>query len=57
MRTNRAFFSGKSVADTTMGKATAVLLVLSGAKYVYGEVTSQGAVSVLQENGIIFEYG
>lgn len=57
MRTNRAFFSGKSVADTTVGKAAALLLVLSGAKYVYGEVMSQGAVSVLQENGITFEYG
>lgn len=56
MRTNRSFFSGKSVADTTIGKAAALLLVLSGAKYVYGEVMSQSAVSVLRENGIIFEY-
>lgn len=57
MRTKRSFFSEKSVADTTVGKAAALLFVLSGAKYVYGEVMSKGAVSVLQENGIKFEYG
>lgn len=57
MRTYRSFFEGKYVADTMVGKAAALLLALSGARYVYGEIMSQAAVPVLKENGIAFEYG
>lgn len=56
MREDRYFFKGKYVADTIVGKAAALLFVLSGAKYVYGEVMSKTAISVLEENGILFEY-
>ena len=52
MRTDRSFFEGKYVADTMVGKAAALLLALSGARYVYGEIMSQAAVPVLKENGM-----
>lgn len=57
MRENREFFKGKEVADTIIGKAAAMLLVLSGAKAVYGRVMSKAAVQVLKEHGVEFSYG
>lgn len=57
MRDHRAFFQGKYVADTMVGKAAAMLLILSGARYVYGEIMSQSAARVLEANGIPFSYG
>lgn len=56
MRQNREFFKGKEVADTIIGKAAAMLLVLSGAKAVYGKVMSKGAVQVLKDHGIEISY-
>ena len=57
MRDNRAFFRNKYVADTMVGKAAAMLLILSGAKFVYGEIMSQSAAHVLETNGIPFACG
>lgn len=46
MRTDHLFFKEKFVADTIIGKAAALLLALSGARYVYGEIMSQAAIPV-----------
>ena len=56
MRDNRAFFRDKYVADTMVGKAAAMLLILSGARYVYGEMMSKSAVAVLEANGVALDY-
>ena len=57
MRENMGFFKGREVADTIIGKAAAMLLVLSGARAVYGKVMSKSAVEVLTAHGIEFSYG
>ena len=49
-------FKGFSAADIIVGRAAALLYVLLGADSVYADVISEGAVSVLKENGISFEY-
>ena len=49
-------FKEFSAADKVVGKATAFLYVLLGAKEVYAPVMSEGAVSVLEENGISVRY-
>ena len=57
MRENVEFFKGKEVGDTVIGKAAALLLVLSGAKAVYGKIMSRTAVIVLASSGINYKYG
>lgn len=44
------------VADRIVGRAAAFLAVEGGARAVYGEVMSEGAVSVLQDAGLVYEY-
>ncbi len=56
MRTRVDFFKGMDIYDTTIGKAAAMLLALSGAKYVYGEIMSRAALTVLASHGIEYEY-
>ena len=56
MRDNLAFFHGCPVADTIIGKAAALLLILSGASFVYGTVMSQAAVQVLENAHIPYQY-
>ena len=56
MREDLAFFRGCPVADTIIGKAAALLLVLSGASFVYGTLMSQAAVGALERAQIPYEY-
>ena len=44
------------VADRIVGRAAAFLAVWGGARAVYGEVMSEGAVSVLQDAGLVYGY-
>lgn len=44
------------IADKVIGKAAALMLVLSKAQAVHGVVMSQAAVKVLDENGINYSY-
>ena len=53
---NGLAFKDFSAADKVVGKATALLYVLLGVKEVYAPVMSEGAVSVLTENGISVQY-
>ncbi len=44
------------VADRIVGRAAAFLAVWGGARAVYGEVMSEGAVSVLQDAELVYGY-
>lgn len=48
---------GAVIADRIVGRAAAFLAVFGGASAVYGEVMSSGAVSVLEEAGLLYSYG
>lgn len=50
-------FCGCSAADKVVGKATAFLYVLLGAKEVYAHTVSRPALEVLRQNRIGVEYG
>lgn len=56
MREDKAFFKDKYVGDRIVGKAAALLLILSGAKYVYGSVMSRGAVEILNKYNLDYSY-
>lgn len=47
LENNRAFFDGAIVADRVIGKAAAMLLIDSGALFIYGEMTSEHALKIL----------
>ncbi|MDE7303848.1 MAG: DUF1893 domain-containing protein, partial [Oscillospiraceae bacterium] len=47
---------GFSAADKVVGKAAAFLYVLHGVKEVYAKVMSEGAICVLNDNGISTKY-
>ena len=47
---------GAAVADRIVGRAAAFFAVYGGAQAVYGEVMSEGAVSVLKNAGIAYKY-
>ena len=51
------FFKGLSVADKIVGKASAMLLALSGAKEVYAHILSEAGKRILEQYGIAYEYG
>lgn len=53
---NGAVFENSSVADKTIGKAAAMVLVANGAKMVYGTVMSEAARTFCEENDIFFTY-
>ena len=57
MRIDRAFFKDAQVADKVIGRAAALLLVLSGASAVYGAVMSRTAMEILDRYGVPYEYG
>ncbi len=47
LKTDRYFFDGAVVADRVIGKAAAMLLIDSGAQYIFGEITSEHSFKVL----------
>ena len=54
---NLYYFKGLEVADKVVGKAAAMLFVLSGVKKVYAHVLSKAGEKILKENNIEYEYG
>ena len=56
MRRKRDFFAGLQVGDTIIGKAAALLLVLSGVQFVYGRIMSKAAVAVFEAHDIDYQY-
>lgn len=53
---NGTDLQGFSAADKVVGKAAAFLYVLLGVKEVYAKVMSEGAICVLNDNGIPAKY-
>lgn len=51
------FFNGLSVADKIVGKASAMLLTLSGVNEVYAEILSVSGKEIFEKYGIKYEYG
>ncbi len=51
------YFRGLSVADKIIGKASAMLLSLSGVKEVYAAVLSQAGKEIFDKYGVAYEYG
>ena len=51
------FLRGASVADRVIGRGAALLLVKGGAREVYAQVISSGALEVLRSAGIETSFG
>ncbi len=51
------YFKGLSVADKIIGKASAMLLCLSGVKEVYAAVLSKAGQEIFEKYGVSYEYG
>ena len=51
------FFNGLSVADKVVGKASAMLLTLSGVIEVYAETLSVAGKEVFDKYGVDYQYG
>ena len=51
------YFRNLSVADKIIGKASAMLLCLSGAKEVYAAVLSKSGKEIFDRYGVAYEYG
>ena len=54
---NIHYFEGLSVADKIIGKASAMLLTLSGVKEVYAMVLSKSGQEIFEKYGVKYEYG
>jgi len=48
---------GASLADSIVGRAAALLCIYSKIVAVYGETMSEGGASVLERNGVRYEFG
>lgn len=55
--TDRKYFKNAIVVDKVIGKAAAMLLIDSGAKFIHGELMSEYAIEVLKEYKIPYSYG
>lgn len=53
---NPEALKGAVVADKVIGKVASSILVLAGVKEIYAEVMSKYALSVLEENQVVYEY-
>ena len=51
------YFKDLSVADKIIGKASAMLLCLSGVKEVYAAVLSKSGQEIFDKYGVAYEYG
>ena len=56
MKDDISFFKGTSVADKIIGKASAMLLTLSGAKEIYTPVLSKAGKEIFEQYHVAYEY-
>ena len=56
LRADEKYMRGAVIADRIIGRAAAFLAVYGGARAVYGEVMSAGAVPILEVAGIEYSY-
>lgn len=57
MRIEQKFFANAIVTDKIIGKAAALLLVLSQAQYVHGKIMSDSAIAVFETHDIPYSFG
>ena len=55
--TNPAIFKDATLVDKVVGRAVALIAAYTGVRTVYGEVMSEDALQILQENNIPASYG
>jgi len=53
---NREFFKGLTVADKVIGKASAMLLCMSGVKEVYALLLSKAGKEILERNHVPYHF-
>ena len=56
MKDDQSFFKDAIVVDKVIGKATAMLLILSGVEFSYAYVLSQKAMEILEQYHVPFDY-
>lgn len=56
MKDNLYYFEDAIVVDKVIGKATAMLLILSKVKYIYAYVLSEKAKEILDQNQVDYDY-
>lgn len=54
---DRNYFKDAIIVDKVIGKAAAMLLIDSGAKFIHGELMSEYAIEVLKKYKIPYSYG
>ena len=56
LQENREALQGAIIADKVIGKVAGSILTIAGVKEIYADVISKYAISVLENNGIKYEY-
>lgn len=56
MKDNRLYFQNAIVVDKVIGKATAMLLILSQVQYIYAYVISQKAKDILDRYHVSYDF-
>ncbi len=52
----KGILKGTSIADKVIGKGAAMLCSYIGAKELYAQLISEGAIKVLEEENIVYTY-
>lgn len=57
LKEDPAFMKGAEAADKVIGKGAAALMILGGVREVYGEVVSEPALRLFEDEGVKVTYG
>lgn len=57
LKEDPAFMKGAEAADKVIGKGAAALMILGGVRDVYGEVVSEAALRLFEDEGVKVSYG
>lgn len=56
LQKDKQALKGAIIADKVIGKVASSILAVAGVKEIYSDVMSKYAISILEENGIRYEY-
>lgn len=56
LQDNKLALNGATIADKVIGKVAGSILAVAGVKEIYSDVISNYAITVLNNNGIHYEY-
>lgn len=56
LQDNKLALNGATIADKVIGKVAGSILAVAGVKEIYSDVISKYAITVLNNNGIHYEY-